>query len=146
MQANSLIQTKLQPPILGPDVLPRTHLIERLENGRFRKLTLISAPAGYGKSVLAGMWLEACHCPVAWLSLDTHDNDLGTFLSYLIHAVQTILPDTYDNTTALLNGLQLPPLDILTTNLVNETAVGSSHLTIYNKRWHHTNSHPQQGD
>ena len=55
MHTNALIRTKLQPPTIRPDILPRPHLIERLENGRFHKLTLNSAPAGYGKSVLAGI-------------------------------------------------------------------------------------------
>lgn len=119
----TLIKTKLQPPLIGPDILPRPHLIERLQNGRYRKLTLISAPAGYGKSVLAGIWQKACDFPVAWLSLDKHDNDLDVFLKYVVTAIQTILPDSCKNTGALLNGLQLPPLDVLTTSVINETAV-----------------------
>jgi len=123
MQTDVLIRTKLQPPTIGPDILPRPQLIERLENGRYRKLTLISAPAGYGKSVLAAIWQKMCGCPVAWLSLDRHDNDLGVFLSYVVKAIQTSLPGTYPNTAAMLNGLQLPPLELLTTSLVNETAV-----------------------
>lgn len=123
MQADGLIRTKLQPPAIGSDILPRPQLIERLENGSYRKLTLISAPAGYGKSVLAGIWQKTCGCPVAWLSLDKHDNDLGVFLSYMVTVLQTILPDTYPNTATLLNGLKLPPVDVLTTSLVNETAV-----------------------
>ena len=131
MQADSLIRTKLQSPTVGPDILPRPHLIERLENGRFRKLTLISAPAGYGKSVLAGIWKKSCDCPTAWISLDKHDNDLGVFLSYVVTALQTILPDTYPNTATMLNGLQLPSLEQLTTSLVNETiAVSQPFLLI----------------
>ncbi len=123
MQTQTLIQTKLHPPTLSPDLLPRTRLVERLHNGRYRKLTLISAPAGYGKSVLAGIWQKACDCPVAWLSLDKNDNELGVFLSYVVEALRTILPNAYDNTRALLNGLQLPPLDVISIGLVNETAV-----------------------
>jgi len=120
MYKDALIRTKLQSPTIGPDILPRPRLIERLENGRFHKLTLISAPAGYGKSLLAGIWKKACDCPSAWLSLDKHDNDLGVFLSYVVSALQTILPDTYSNTVTMLNGLHLPPLEQLTTSLVNE--------------------------
>lgn len=121
MSTVALIRTKLQPPTIGPDILPRPQLIEHLENGRHRKLTLISAPAGYGKSVLAGIWQNKCACPVAWLSLDKHDNDLGVFLSYVVNAIQTSFPDMYPNTAAMLNGLHLPPLELLTTSLVNET-------------------------
>ena len=70
MNTDTLIRTKLQRPAIGPDILPRTRLIERLENGRYRKLTLISTPAGYGKSILASAWQETCSCLGAWLSLD----------------------------------------------------------------------------
>lgn len=123
MQTKTLIQTKLQPPAIGPAILLRPHLIERLENGRYHKLTLISAPAGYGKSILAGIWREACACSAAWLSLDKNDNDLAVFLSYFIAAVQTIFPDACARTEALLNAHKTPPLDYLTTTLINETAV-----------------------
>ena len=119
----ALIKTKLQPPVIHPDILPRPQLIERLQNGRYRKLTLVSAPAGYGKSVLAGIWQEACDCPVAWLSLDKNDDELEVFLKYVVTAIQTILPDACPNLAALLNGLQLPPLEVLTTSVINETAV-----------------------
>jgi len=123
MLTDTFIQTKLQPPTLSPDTLLRPKLIQRLENGRYRKLSLISAPAGYGKSVLARIWQESCDCPVAWLSLDKNDNDLRVFLSYVVSAIQTIFPKGCEDTTFLLNGMQLPPSDLLTTSLINETAV-----------------------
>lgn len=123
MHINAQIPTKLQPPTLSSDILQREQLVKRLSNGRYRKLTLISAPAGYGKSVLAGIWQKACDCPVAWLSLDKNDNELGVFLRYVISVMQTILPETYKDTATLLNGLDLPPVDTLTLSLVNETAV-----------------------
>lgn len=118
----ALIWTKLQRPVLGPEILPRTDLIARLENGRYRKLTLISAPAGYGKSVLAGLWLKECACPTAWISLDKNDNKLGRFLSYFITAIQTIFPDGLEKAETLLTAPQLPPLETITTILINETA------------------------
>ena len=120
---DSLIETKLQSQFVDPNVLPRLHLVDRLENGRFRKLTLISAPAGYGKSILASLWQKACDCPAAWISLDKKDNDLGLFLRYLIYAVQTICPDVYKKTESQLYGLELPPLDLLKASLLQETAV-----------------------
>ena len=123
MEINSLIQTKLQPPSLSPDILPRPQLIERLNDGRYRKLTLISAPAGYGKSVLASAWTQTCGCSTTWLSLDKNDNDLTMFLSYFVAAVQTLFPDSCQETEALLNAQQMPPSDYLTTTLINETAV-----------------------
>ena len=62
----------------------RAHLIERLNEGMHSKLTLISAPAGFGKTTLVSEWIAGCDRPVAWVSLDEGDNDLAQFLS-LIH-------------------------------------------------------------
>ena len=122
MTTKALIRTKFQRPTIGPDILPRPHLIERLENGRFCKLTLISAPAGYGKSVLASAWQEEYACLGAWLSLDTNDNDLNVFLNYFITAIETAFAESFSETRDILDGLQLPPLDSLAASLVNETA------------------------
>lgn len=119
----ALIQTKFQRPVLGPDLLPRTQLIDRLENGRYRKLTLISAPAGYGKSTLASAWLEVCHCPSAWLTLDKQDSDLSVFLSYVIGAVRSIFPNAFPELGASLAGVELPGRDFLARQLVNEATM-----------------------
>ena len=71
-----LIRTKLHRPPVAKDHLRREHLLDRLEKNRQRPLTLISAPAGYGKSTLLSGWLESCDIPSAWVSLDDNDNDL----------------------------------------------------------------------
>jgi LuxR family maltose regulon positive regulatory protein len=87
-----LVRTKLQrPPIVGHHV-HRSQLLQRLDKRLQRPLTLVTAPAGYGKSTLVSCWLEACDIPAAWLSLDKTDNDLHLFLSYLLAAVQTVFP------------------------------------------------------
>jgi LuxR family maltose regulon positive regulatory protein len=75
-EAPPLLTTKIYRPPVTPDLEQRTRLIERLMRNRHRPLTLISAPAGYGKSMLASLWLEVCDCPSAWISLDETDNDL----------------------------------------------------------------------
>jgi len=74
----SLIQTKLNRPHLPVDLVPRPRLTEWLEQRRGKPLTLVSAPAGYGKSTLITCWLEQVDCPTAWLSLDESDNELGS--------------------------------------------------------------------
>ncbi|MBK8050811.1 MAG: hypothetical protein IPK16_29130 [Anaerolineales bacterium] len=61
----------------------RPRLIKEIEQGLNRSLTLISAPAGYGKTMLASSFLENCGLPNAWLALDENDNDLGLYLRYL---------------------------------------------------------------
>ena len=123
MQNDILIGTKLHRPSLPPHLLPRPHLVERLQNGRLRKLTLISAPAGYGKTMLASSWLEICDCPAGWFSLGKKDGELTLFLSYFLAAIQAFSPDACPQTRALLAGANPPPLDYLVKTLINETAV-----------------------
>jgi LuxR family maltose regulon positive regulatory protein len=98
----------------------RVRLVEWLEQGRQRPLTLVSAPAGYGKSTLASCWLEACDCPSAWVSLHEQDNDLRLFLTYFVAAVQTMFPHAVGETMALVNAPTLPPLSFLARSLANE--------------------------
>jgi LuxR family maltose regulon positive regulatory protein len=83
-------------------------------------LTLVSAPAGYGKSTLVSSWLETLDCPAIWLSLDENDSDLAVFLSYFIAAIQTEFPDIGANTLAMLNSAQKLPLETVATSLINE--------------------------
>jgi LuxR family maltose regulon positive regulatory protein len=94
--------------------------LERLERNRQRPLTLVSAPAGYGKSTLVSCWLQACASSHAWLSLDKNDDDLHLFLNYFLAAVQTMFPDALSETMTLVNTPILPPLSILAGSLVNE--------------------------
>ena len=115
-----LIRTKLQrPPIVG-DHVHRSQLIERLDLRRQRSLTLLSAPAGYGKSTLASCWLSECDLPSAWLSLEETDNDFHLFLSYLLAAVQTVFPAACKEMQLILNAPQLPPFPVLSGSLINE--------------------------
>jgi LuxR family maltose regulon positive regulatory protein len=94
--------------------------LERLEQNRQRPLTLVSAPAGYGKSTLVSSWLQECSSPHAWLSLDKNDNDLHLFLNYFLAAVQTMFPDAASETMTLVNTPILPPLSVLAGSLANE--------------------------
>ncbi len=71
---------------------PAPRLSERLNEGLHRKLTLISAPAGFGKTTLVSDWLAGCARPATWLSLDQGDSDPTRFLTYLVVALQTIAP------------------------------------------------------
>jgi LuxR family maltose regulon positive regulatory protein len=115
-----LIRTKLYRPRISAGLVSRPRLLERLEQRRGRPLTLVVAPAGYGKSTLVASWLETCSCPGAWLSLDEDDNDLALFLSYFSAAIRTMFPGAVGETSALLKAASLPPLDVLTRSLINE--------------------------
>src|SRR5919202_1037466 len=87
-----ILATKLYLPPPRPNLVVRPRLIARLNDGLRHKLTLISAPAGFGKSTLLGEWAATCGRPVAWLSLDQGESDPGRFLTYLVAALQTIVP------------------------------------------------------
>jgi len=115
-----ILRTKLHRPPVPRDHVHRPRLLEYLDHRRDRHLTLVSAPAGYGKSVLISCWMETCDIPNAWLSLDETDSDLRQFLSYFIAGVDTIFPDAMGETTILVNAQTLPPLPVLAGSLANE--------------------------
>lgn len=115
-----LVRTKLHRPPLSAVHVRRQHLLDQLDERIDRVLTLVSAPAGYGKSTLVSCWLESCNIPVAWLSLDKTDNDLRLFISYLLVAVQSISRETGKVIQTLLRAQDLPPLPILAGHLINE--------------------------
>lgn len=116
----TLIQTKLHRPPLPVDLVPRPRLTDPLNSPTLPPLILISAPAGYGKSTLAKCLVEKLDLPVAWLSLDEHDNDLWGFLRYFLAAVRIIFPDALLETQAMLLAARLPPLAAVAKNLINE--------------------------
>ena len=116
----NLLRTKLFVPPLRPTLVPRLRLIEQLNSGLQRKLTLISAPAGFGKTTLICEWIVSCRRPVAWLSLDEGDNELTRFLAYFIAALQTIVPSIGDGVLAMLQSPQPPQVEPTLTALLNE--------------------------
>ena len=115
-----ILRTKLHRPPAPRDYVHRPRLLEYLDQQRKQPLTLVSAPAGYGKSTLMSCWLGSCDSPSAWLSLDENDNDLRQFLSYFIAAVETIFPNAVSATMTLVDAPTLPPLSTLVGSLANE--------------------------
>ena len=115
-----LLNTKLHMPRLSGNFIPRPQLVERLNRNLDRKLTLVSAPVGYGKTTLIAAWLGSCERPAAWLSLDKNDNDLALFLSYFTAAIGTVFPHSCSDTLELLHSPQTPTLDYLAGTLTNE--------------------------
>ena len=85
-----ILATKLYVPRPQPGVVPRPRLCERLDEGLHRRLTLVCAPAGFGKTTLLAGWVAANNRPASWLSLDEGDNDPARFLAYLVAALQSI--------------------------------------------------------
>ncbi len=127
-QHATLIQTKLNRPAVTSDLVPRTALLARLSyQWDKRPLTLIIAPAGYGKSTLLSSWLDTLpEQPSAWLSLEESDDDLTLFLTYVIAAIQTMFPHVGQETIALLNSTQKLPVRVLLATLVNELSTISN--------------------
>jgi LuxR family transcriptional regulator, maltose regulon positive regulatory protein len=115
-----LIRTRFYRPALPGDFVARPRLVDQLNRGLDRPLTLVSAPAGFGKSILVRSWLDSCARPSAWLSLDENVDNLGAFLPYFLSAIQTIAPAALPQTQAMLTGFSLPSIDVLASSLINE--------------------------
>ncbi|MEO8956449.1 MAG: AAA family ATPase [Ktedonobacteraceae bacterium] len=115
-----ILATKLYLPPLRPNVVSRPRLLERLNEGLHRKLTLIAAPAGFGKTTLVSEWVAFIKRPTAWLSLDEGDNDPARFLAYLVAALQTIAATLGEGVLAVLQSPQPPPIESILTALLNE--------------------------
>src|SRR5438270_555395 len=115
-----ILATKLYIPGLRPNVVSRPRLLERLNEGLHRKLTLISAPAGFGKTTLVSEWVEGIERPAAWLSLDEGENDPARFLTYLVAALQTIAATIGEGVSGVLQSPQPPPPEAMLTALLND--------------------------
>jgi LuxR family maltose regulon positive regulatory protein len=119
-----LLQTKLYIPPVRPELVSRPRLIKRLDEGLRLgcKLTLISAPAGFGKTTLVTEWLDGADRPRTWLSLDENDNDPARFFTYLVAALQRIDPSIGQTAQAMSQSPQPPPPDTLLASLINDMA------------------------
>ncbi len=125
-----ILATKLYIPPRRSEVVSRPHLLARLDTGLVAgcKLTLISAPAGFGKTTLLGEWASqrigesASERSIAWVSLDTGDSHPLGFLAYLVAAVQTVAPDFGASVVGVLQSPQPPPIEMLLTMLLNDIA------------------------
>jgi LuxR family maltose regulon positive regulatory protein len=120
-----LLTTKLYVPRAHPNLVPRPRLGELLNEGMGRKLTLISAPAGFGKTTLMSEWRMmhlGSEYPLAWVSLEEGDNDLMRFLTYLIAALQTIEADIGEVALLSLRSPRPSPVEAVMTSLINEIA------------------------
>jgi len=128
----SILVTKLFIPATRPELVHRPSLIKRLNDGLNRKLTLISAPAGFGKTTLVSEWVDTLRLDapeekqienkIAWLSLDERDEDPTRFLVYLIAALRTIDENIAKGVLSALQSAQPPPTEMTLTTLINEIA------------------------
>lgn len=118
----SLLTTKLNIPLAHPQTITRPRLIERLQQGMYYNLILVSAPAGFGKTTLISEWTRQIlpKLSVAWVSLDEGDNDPVRFWEYFIAALQKLHPACGEKTLTLLHSPQSFLAESLLTALINE--------------------------
>ncbi|WP_295449534.1 LuxR C-terminal-related transcriptional regulator [uncultured Thiodictyon sp.] len=115
-----MLRTKLYPPEVGGDLIARPRVRALLGGEAQAPLTLVVAPAGYGKSLAVARWSSSLRIPVAWLSLDVTDTELAEFLRYLVAAVRSLHPESCAGTAALLNAPTLAPLPVVSATLAND--------------------------
>lgn len=142
--SGNLLQTKLLMPRLRSSIVARPHLVRKLNQGiqRGRKLTLISASAGFGKTTLVTSWVGQAEQPVAWLSLDESDNDLTRFLTYFAAALQTVGSNVGEGVlTALQSPGAVSTASVLTT-LLNEIAELPENVVLILDDYHVIESQP----
>lgn len=114
------LTTKLFLPPARQTLVERPVLLDQLKEGLRGKLTLVSAPAGFGKTSLVAAWRKESDTPLAWVSLDEEDNEPARFLDYLIGALQMVDEDLGDESAELLKKSSTPPLKVVLTSLLNE--------------------------
>jgi LuxR family maltose regulon positive regulatory protein len=146
-----LLETKLYVPRSRRGLVPRPRLSERLDRGTASKLTLVSAPAGFGKTTLVTEWLAAgSGAPAterlaAWLSLDRADNDPASFWTYVIAALRTVASGVGESALTLLQAPQLPPIETVLTALLNDLGATAGEAVLVLDDYHVIDASDVQG-
>jgi ATP/maltotriose-dependent transcriptional regulator MalT/ActR/RegA family two-component response regulator len=135
-----ILQTKLHRPTLPTDLVVRTAVLERLDAGRDLPLTLVSAPAGYGKSLLIASWLARGDRTGAWLALDEEDSDVTQFVAYLVAAVRRAFPDACEQTLRSATAPVPPAVSTLAATLSNELDALEAPMVLVLDDYHHVDS------
>ena len=136
---DGLLQTKILLPQRKMEQLARPRLVQRLDDGLQRRLTLISAPAGFGKTTLLTEWLATTRFPelrVAWLSLDEPDSDPSTFWSYFILALRSVQPGIAEMLLPMLQAPQARPIQSILAILINEVSALDEPFTMVLDDYH----------
>jgi len=136
----AIIRTKLRRPPMVAKLVHRQRLFNLLDLRLPRPLTLVSAPAGYGKTVLVSSWLESSSRPSAWLSLDENDNDLRLFPIYFLASIRNTFSDVGSKTLAMVDALTIPTVAVLAGNLANEIDLIEQPFILVLDDFHHINN------
>ena len=133
-----LLETKLHIPRRRQGLVARPRLVDRLSRGAESALTLVSAPAGFGKTTLLADWLATVVADgrgAAWLSLDQRDNDPALFWTYLIAALKTAVPGLGGSALSLLESPQ-PPMEVVLATLLNDLSAISNDVVMVLDDYH----------
>src|SRR5687767_14826574 len=107
-----LLATRLRIPPQSQHTVPRTKLINTLETGiPHYRISLISAPAGYGKTTLMSQWAHASQLPIAWVTIGPEDDDVERFLRCLVMAWEAVQPDIRQTAMGLILGTTSPNVE-----------------------------------
>ena len=139
-KADPLIRTKLRPPFSRLELVPRLRLQARIKEGLCGPLTLVTAPAGFGKSTLVASCVADCGMPVAWLSLDKDDNQVGRFLNYLVAALRQADNRVGNEAAQLLATAQQPVPEAILTCLINDLDAIDREFVLVLDDYHFINS------
>ena len=137
-----LLATKFFVPRTRQTIVPRPQLAARLDASLTHPLTLISAPAGFGKTTLVSTWARSQLQPVAWLSLDEGDNDPTRFLSYLVAALQRVNPALGQGVQGALAAASPPPPAAAITALSNDLAAAEDEILLVLDDFHLVDAAP----
>lgn len=136
------LKTKIHPPVTRKVLVLKSLLLSRFVEGVHGPLTLVTAPAGFGKTTLVVSALSQCGMPAAWLSLDHADNLLERFLGYLLLTIQRSIPEIGKEAVELLEGSQQAPVEIVLTSLLNNLIDLNQALVLVLDDYH-TITHPK---
>lgn len=134
-----IVATKLRPPSNAAALVARPRLTDALAHVLTRRLALIHAPAGFGKTTLAVQWsdsLAAREVTTSWLSLDAADNDLPKFLAYVVEAIRIVEPDIGSGLTALIESSVEGVAEFVLGELVNEFQTYDREFVLFLDDWH----------
>lgn len=131
-----LLDTKLFAPPPAPRSVQRSRLTERLDAGLQGRLTLLCAPAGFGKSTLLGAWVQGCEHPSAWLSLDEGERDPDRFVAHLTASLRSVSPDLGEGALALAKARPRPAPQAVLAHLINGLARRRGRLVLVLDDYH----------
>ncbi len=129
-RSDLLVRTKLRLPFIRSGLVSRPHLQDKIARGLQGPLTVVIAPAGFGKTTLVATSLDGCHISAGWLSLDKDDNQTGRFLTYLIAALQEVDHSIGSDAAHLIGELQQTSSEAVLTILLNDLDNSTAEITL----------------